>query len=1200
MSNPLRNNKGKLFRPTFSRGGSPVNSYIKDSSSSPIIYDSLFVNTNLESSASYRYGDKPALVSTQQVKLDWSKFENHTFFHSAVANVNEAFDRIINFYPLGGTKKEIEAFEDTLTGFEKWVLDRFPKNTGYLNFSGSAVGETLNNGTYIEVKDSAGSSITSISKNQTGASSLNPYSSPFSFEFFIKLPEQANDNQIIAQKFSTLANNVTLALSESASSSSALLYFSIASGSSGNFLYNHVTGSVKKGEFIHVTAQYDKEQDGKLNLIIDNALIESANKVNFGPINLGTNSLFIGKGSDFRYDTSGKVFTQKQSYSGSVDDFKVFHKMNSQDYINKNKHKSYYPEKNNDYLRLHYRFNEPYGDYVGNNIILDSSKFSLHSTITNFNLANRLTGSDNPVTSEDGYRNPVLFPTFTTVDNLNYQLLVTASLYDDYNPNLITKLIPSHYFQEATNFRDYQDELEQLEERFSSISNGNVAKKVSDIPSIQILIKLLLVYAKHFDEIKILIDAITNFRFTDYDENESTPNTLLLEKAKVVNTVLPKILGYGSIEQIFEGIDLTDQKTKSAKTLNEIQNLIWRRILTDAPKNKKRKGTEDSIKSIFRSAGIEPDNILDFREYGGSKIKNLKASKEYKKDVIHLLSFTSSIGKTGVTEDSLGFAIDSEVPHLKSGFLFIPRTQEGYPPLDGLINSSTGVSTIVNDGLLTSGSFTYDSLYKWENGFSQPESLIRIHTTGSIFSPCILNLVATSKDSLSLYVKENQGIEKKELLLSGANIFDGDIWNVSFGKKDLHDFESAVSASFFIRAAKQRNGEIIASYATSSLFKNTEYTNYTNADYFKKTSSSYNASGCFLLIGSQSLPKSGLNFLNKGLAIEKTTNFFGTVGNIRFYSKFSKEEEWKERVKNYASIGVDDPIKNYNYNTLGEGSFERIVLHTDVKQSTQTTNASGEIRLFDFSKNGLHFEGKNFPASVNVMKANRTRYEVLSDKFDINYSKDKIRIRSFQDTTNLENSLDFAEFAPVNELITSEESIDDNRLSLDMSVMKGLNRNILSIFSDLDSFNDYLGSPNLIFAEHYPDLQFLRSLYFNNLEEKVNLQKYREIFKWIDGSFTEAVYSVVPRNTNFLGINFIYESHVLERNRVKYYYDKIYLNREERDEFTFDPSGITALAGNSGESFDIPRSPPNPPTTATPIIVEIAVIKPFEGLVKYT
>ena len=44
-----------------------------------------FKNTNLESTSSFRYGDKVGLISTQQLSVDYSKFENHTFFHSAVA-----------------------------------------------------------------------------------------------------------------------------------------------------------------------------------------------------------------------------------------------------------------------------------------------------------------------------------------------------------------------------------------------------------------------------------------------------------------------------------------------------------------------------------------------------------------------------------------------------------------------------------------------------------------------------------------------------------------------------------------------------------------------------------------------------------------------------------------------------------------------------------------------------------------------------------------------------------------------------------------------------------------------------------------------------------------------------------------------------------------------------------------------------------
>ena len=179
------------------------------------------------------------------------------------------------------------------------------------------------------------------------------------------------------------------------------------------------------------------------------------------------------------------------------------------------------------------------------------------------------------------------------------------------------------------------------------------------------------------------------------------------------------------------------------------------------------------------------------------------------------------------------------------------------------------------------------------------------------------------------------------------------------------------------------------------------------------------------------------------------------------------------------------------------------------------------------------------------MKNIRVEYEVLSDKFDLNSTNNKIRIRSFQDSDNIDNSY-FTTIAPVHEVLYSEESMDDTRFSIDMSLMKGLNENALTIMSDYSVFDDALGSPNNLFETKYLKLDALRDIYFNNVLEKIDMQKYRDIFKWIDSSFTDSIYSLIPRTTNFLGINFIYESHVLERNRYKYLYDEIYLKSLER------------------------------------------------------
>ena len=68
-------------------------------------------NTQSPSQGSFRFlPPGSALKSTQQLPLDWSDFSRHTFFSSAVANVNVAFDNIINTFPFDGTFKEIEDF----------------------------------------------------------------------------------------------------------------------------------------------------------------------------------------------------------------------------------------------------------------------------------------------------------------------------------------------------------------------------------------------------------------------------------------------------------------------------------------------------------------------------------------------------------------------------------------------------------------------------------------------------------------------------------------------------------------------------------------------------------------------------------------------------------------------------------------------------------------------------------------------------------------------------------------------------------------------------------------------------------------------------------------------------------------------------------------------------------------------------------
>ena len=86
-------------------------------------------STNFESTSSFRYDSVgEGLKSTQELPVDWTQFENHTFFNSARSKVNVAFDKIVNEFPFDGSEKEIEAFEDELTGWGMNIGLKIPFN----------------------------------------------------------------------------------------------------------------------------------------------------------------------------------------------------------------------------------------------------------------------------------------------------------------------------------------------------------------------------------------------------------------------------------------------------------------------------------------------------------------------------------------------------------------------------------------------------------------------------------------------------------------------------------------------------------------------------------------------------------------------------------------------------------------------------------------------------------------------------------------------------------------------------------------------------------------------------------------------------------------------------------------------------------------------------------------------------------------
>ena len=328
----------------------------------------------------------------------------------------------------------------------------------------------------------------------------------------------------------------------------------------------------------------------------------------------------------------------------------------------------------------------------------------------------------------------------------------------------------------------------------------------------------------------------------------------------------------------------------------------------------------------------------------------------------------------------------------------------------------------------------------------------------------------------------------------------------------------------------------------------------------------------------------GLN--NSDSSIEQMcTHFSGEVAQLRFWSKALTEKETKEHCRNPLSIGVQNPTSNFNFTTTPEGSFERLRLDVSFDQPVTASiedeaadevfrNASadggeydmsplGWFQLFDFSQAEVsgsrgaiwrpetsqdpmkfHMYGYGFEAEVSNIKPERFDYQTIDAKFDEQSVDNKVRVRGFQLTHNIEEFQ--TDVAPVHEILPSETPSDDTRFSIDISAVQGLNDDIAKIFATLESMDNIIGSPELVFTQNYPDLEFLREVYFNRLEGKVRVKAFFEFFKWFDNAVGDIIKTLVPRKTHFLGVNFVVESHMLERAKMTYNYSDVYLGEKNR------------------------------------------------------
>ena len=1094
--------------------------------------------------------------STQQLNVDWTNFASHTFFHSAEVKVNAAYQRLINHFPYDGDDVETRVFLDSLTGWENYVYQTLPKYLGYLNF------ESTN---YITITDMEGYLFPTLAKSKSydniiGTGSIQ---SGYTIECFFRPPTKdgvTNGNQIIFQKLDTSGyNGITLAVSRSLSSADDVVIHSlITSGSASDFTSLHVSGSIPKGEFSHISTVYDKGKTDNLYFLVNGSVVDtSENKLEFNNLDFLTASIYVGTGSS-HLDERSSCLTPSQLLTGSLDEFRFWVKAKTIPNISSSLNKS---AKNKDNLGLYLKFNEPTGSYTNSSIVLDSSGKGLHGQITNYSAMHRRVENSLPVTYEDPNLNPVLFPDHPDLTAKNIILLGSASNYDANNPNYIINLVPKHYLE----FDQIQPINPSILPEYTSSLNFPGS---GEMPSNQIFAHFLFMWSAFFDDLKMHIDSFGNIYNLQYTDVNGIPIQAIQTVARQFGYELPNIFSDASPAQFHHGVDLTEDKHYSPVNLKQILFTLWRRFICEIPHIQREKGTISGIRMFLNSFGINANSNFRLREFGNSPNLIVENRRIEKRKPINVLEFSTSSMFLS-SSNLLAYRWAPGYPNAGTGSI---------PKIEIRNNSFFAIETYPKQYPITSASWAIEGHYMLnERSKYITQSLVRLDASASSGNPySLLNIMALSGSS---YEKSDYSVRAVlashdataspivDISLKDVNLFDGTKWYINVNnhyEPPLAKLELKV-----IRAV----GENIYDYHVTSSYYNLTASHplrdyvYTDVPGSAPITDKRSAPKPFMSIGSSSYSASYLQHPNNATNYG-VTDIHGKVAGIRIWSKALSDIESKEHALNPNSIGADNsyvnsPFAHLSFDKLGmlgksvfdsyqqkerleitSGSWNRLRFQTDFINEITSSDSAGKLEISDLSQNGYNINVRGAPTSSAIIQESFENYSILDPNWDNPNITNKVRVRSYMNKDLAERNKTY--HGRMTKLDPREISPDDKRFSLEASVVSALNEDIVNVLSDMLFMNDAVGAPENLFAVNYPDLDKIADKYFNRLTDKVVFKKYFEFFKWFDTNFGQMISELIPQNTEFLGVNFVIESHMLERHKLQYQQADVHIDLKDR------------------------------------------------------
>jgi hypothetical protein len=1097
--------------------------------------DITLINKNID--------DYNTFFTTQQAEfIDYSSFSDHVFFDSAVNKVIFGFNRLLNF-PYDLNEFSYKQFINKLEGYTGYLYRNiYPKNKSFINFEGNQK---------VLIKNLNGAFLNDYEDPKVGV--LKP-EARFSFNFWLKAKSNNFTNNQTLFKFYNVQNN-----------SGFISFVSFDNNNNGkhyiNFLlindqeYKLEKTEISLDAFANITINVTNLQNKRnISFVIDGNKVENsaygsdeetsmtANSFHDSLSEVSTEFIF-GSSENLTVTLDGQNYAFT-NFKGCIDEFRFYHKIKSIKETKREIHKNVFAQEG---LVLYLKFNEPGGNYLNSYVCLDSSSNKLHGLILNDSneiiqdTTNYKVSSDTPLRLERDELSPVVNSSFPDIVTLRNQLLEKAAVFDQKNKNLIFNLMPKHYFLEAG---DYQN---------LPIFSSNDIVKVKEVdgkaikylyqpttdtfkayqPGNNHFVNMLLIWARFFDQLKIMLDSISTIIDVDYDT---------INEKKILGLKIPLICKQYGLDfvEIFSSITKR-KKNKEALTFNDvvndfsirkIQNEIWYKILINSQSFIRSKGTINSIENLMSSVGLNVSDNITIREY--SNINNLNNSNDQfisSKTKFKSVNLTNKklLSTSSTFEESSSFS--NEKPYIEVLDLKHFDINDDSIYKDYLVTNQS-VKSGLGDNFSIELFFKLESFLKDKTNIASITSEKKNVLTNISNIQNVLRLDYIKSPVLNIFfTRKNLDSSLFTLTADIKPVVNSYLYNFTLVIEDIDLFD-------------RENYICITQSITDTNITYTLYSSKANANILNETLKTSTQTKSINNFNSSNLfsNKSNINLRIGHYHYDNTTTELFSLNNTNFQGEILSIRTW---AKSLEVLEIENHVKNIK--NISESNISKTSLVNNFSIKEVTEQSAGGIKYFVFDDNAIikkesgskslnecRFNIKSSDNLIDFVKYNEFIIKNKNFSLDTVVKQNKVNIESFNESKNKIITNNFNSF-PSNSVSYDHDFIDENRFSIDFSTTKAINDDISRLIASITDFNEVLINNNM-YNFKYSNIDKLKTEYFNRIKDDkiVNYSSLANVFRYFDNILSTLLNNMIPSKTKFQGFNLVYESHILERHKYQY------------------------------------------------------------------